>query len=79
MLYLLLQVILGACALSLLVFIHIVSHFVLCRFYIFFSDSGMCSSKVCIAQVANGSDYKIGYFDMLSNTRLEFQRYTSSC
>jgi hypothetical protein len=32
----------------------------------------MCSSKVCTAQVANGSDYKIGIFDAMSNTRLEF-------
>ena len=74
MLYLLLQVILSththAC--SLLVFIHIISHFIKCRFYLFFSDSGMCSSKVCTAQVANGSDYKIEFFDTLSNTRLEF-------
>lgn len=44
----------------------------LCRFYLFFSDSGMCSSKIRTAQVANGSDYKIGYFNTLSNTRLEF-------
>ena len=42
------------------------------RFYLFFSDSGMCSSKVCAVQVANGSDYKIGIFNTLSNTGLEF-------
>ena len=41
------------------------------RFYLSFGDSGMCSSKVCTAQVANGSDYQIGLFDTLSNTRLE--------
>jgi hypothetical protein len=39
------------------------------RFYLFFSDSGMCSSKVCTAQVADGSDNKVGFFDTLSNAR----------
>jgi hypothetical protein len=72
MLYLLLQVNLSRRAVCAHVFIHIISHFMLPRFYLFFSDSGMCSSKVCTAQVANGSDYKIGFSDTLSNTRLEF-------
>lgn len=66
MLYLLLQVNLSA---RVHVFIHMISHFMLCRFYLFFSNSGMCSSKVGAAQVANGSDYKIGFSDTLSNTR----------
>ena len=55
---------------SLIVFIHIISHFMLYRFCLFFSDSGLHSNKACTAQVANGSDYKIRLFDMLSNTRL---------
>ena len=46
---------------SLIVFIHIISHFMLYRFCLFFSDSGLHSNKACTAQVAN---------DMLSNTRL---------
>ena len=52
--------------------LYFISHLMLCRLYLFFSDSGMRSSKVCSPQVANGSDYKIGFFDMLSNTRLKF-------